>query len=67
MTEKEHEALFPQLSVTVQVTIVTPSLKVMLFNVDVPFAVVAPDNAKEKEGVPQLSVATASQEVPVLM
>jgi hypothetical protein len=56
-------ALFAE-STTVHVTVVVPLLNVKLFN-EVPEPLVAPDNAKVNDLMPQLSVAVASQEVPM--
>jgi hypothetical protein len=45
--------------------VVVPALKVTPFNVVIPVPVVTPDNEYESVGMPQLSVAVASQPVPV--
>jgi len=54
--------MFPP-SKAVQVTVVTPRLKVVPLS-DVPVPVVAPERAKEREAREQLSVAVASHAVP---
>ena len=59
----EQDAVFPQASVAVQVTVVSPSLNTALLSV-VPVPVVAPDIVYKSAGIPQLSVAVAFQLVP---
>ena len=66
MMSNEHTDVFDEPSVTVHVTVVVPKLKTTLFNV-VPVPVVAPVNSYPTVIVVQLSVATTSQPVPVLV
>jgi hypothetical protein len=63
-TSKMQLTAFPAESTAVHVTVVVPLLNVILLRV-VPESFVAPDNAKVKAAMPQLSVAVASHDVPV--
>jgi len=64
VTSKLQTSVFPELSVTVQVTVVVPKLNETPSN-EVPVPVVAPVNTYVNEETVQLSVAVASHPVPV--